>query len=503
MAGDWRTLKLEVLAETASFVKGMNAANKQTQTFGDKLADFGKKAALAFAAVGAAAGAMAVKIGKEAIQAASDLAETTSKVDVIFGNTAKTIQEFGAEAAASLGQTRTQAMNAAATFGIFGKSAGLAGDDLANFSTEFVTLASDLASFNNTSVDQAITALGAALRGESEPIRAYGVLLNDATLKAKAMEMGIYSGTGTLTAQQKVLAAHNVILEQTKDAQGDFARTADGMANSQRILSARLEEAKIVLGTALLPIALQVVQLFTDKFLPIIERLAGSFGQPGGLLDNIKKTVGEMRENLQPILTALQTAFNSVSSAVDKNRGNFEAFFNLIKTLWEFFKTYFVPLLKNQVVNAITGIGTAFAAIVKVISPVIGFVSNAINGLLKLIDGAISRINGLIKAYNSIPLLPNLPTIQTGSTSGLSGSNTVSGASLPGGFTSSTPTIAPAPVVATSKTTATNTGTGQGTTINVNAPSIIDEDGFARAVNQALQNVVQRGTGGAGFQQIL
>ena len=108
-------------------------------------------------------------------------------------------------------------MNAAATFGIFGKSAGLAGEELTSFSTEFVTLASDLASFNNTSVDQAITALGAALRGESEPIRAFGVLLNDATLKAKAMEMGIYSGSGTLTAQQKVLAAHKVILEQTTD----------------------------------------------------------------------------------------------------------------------------------------------------------------------------------------------------------------------------------------------------------------------------------------------
>jgi len=212
MAKDWRTLKLEVLAETKDFIKGMDKANAATKTFGDKMADFAKKAALALAAVAAAAGAMAIKIGKEAVAAASDLAETTSKVNVIFGQAAKTIETFGASAAQSLGQTRTQAMNAAATFGVFGKSAGLAGEDLANFSTEFVTLASDLASFNNTSVDQAITALGAALRGESEPIRAYGVLLNDATLKAQAMKMGIYDGSGALTAQQKVLAAHQVIL---------------------------------------------------------------------------------------------------------------------------------------------------------------------------------------------------------------------------------------------------------------------------------------------------
>ena len=505
MAGDWRTLKLEVLAETKQFVKGMNDANKQTQTFGDKLADFGKKAALAFAAVGAAAGAMAVKIGKEAIAAASDLAETTSKVGVIFGDTAKNIEAFGATAAASLGQTRTQAMNAAATFGIFGKSAGLAGKDLTDFSTEFVQLASDLASFNNTSVDQAITALGAALRGESEPIRAYGVLLNDATLKAKAMEMGIYSGTGTLSAQQKVLAAHNVILEQTKDAQGDFARTADGMANSQRILTARLEEAKIVLGTALLPIALQVVNLFNDKFLPVIERLAGSFGEPGGLLDTIRRTVSEMRENLAPILSSLRSAFNTVSGAITTNKGNFESLLNLVRTLWDFFKTYFVPILKNQVVNAIQGIGTAFSTVIKIVMPIIGLVADAINGLLKLIDAALQRINNLIKAYNSIPLLPNIPTIPTGSISKSTGSNIVSSSSLPSGFTTAAPKIAPAPVVTTTATTTTapSGNAAAPVTINVNAPSVIDETGFTRAVQLAIQQTQQRGSGGGGFQQIL
>ena len=413
MAKDWRTLKLEVLAETTQFVKGMDKANDTTKSFGDKIGDFAKKAGLALAAVGAAAGAMAIKIGKEAIAAASDLAETTSKVNVIFGETSKSIEEFGAKAAASLGQTRTQAMNAAATFGIFGKSAGLAGEELTEFSTEFVQLASDLASFNNTSVDQAITALGAALRGESEPIRAYGVLLNDATLKAKALEMGIYSGTGTLSAQQKVLAAHKVILEQTRDAQGDFARTADGMANSQRILSARLEEAKIVLGTALLPIALQVVNLFNDRFLPVIERVAASFGGGEGLIAKIKSFVETVRNALNPIVLALQNSFDKVSESLSTNRGNFQSFLDLIKTLYSFFVTYFVPILKSQVVAAIQGIGTAFSLAIKIIAPVIGFISDAINGLLKLIDAAIQRINSLISAYNKISLFKDIPLIST------------------------------------------------------------------------------------------
>jgi hypothetical protein len=566
VAKDWRTLKLEVLAETTQFVKGMDKANATTKSFGDKVGDFAKKAGVALAAVGAAAGAMAIKIGKEAIAAASDLAETTSKVNVIFGETAKNIEEFGAKAAASLGQTRTQAMNAAATFGIFGKSAGLAGEELTEFSTEFVQLASDLASFNNTSVDQAITALGAALRGESEPIRAYGVLLNDATLKAKALEMGIYSGTGTLSAQQKVLAAHKVILEQTRDAQGDFARTADGMANSQRILTARLEEAKIVLGTALLPIALQVVNLFNDRFLPVIERVAASFGGGEGLIAKVKAFVESARNTLNPILIALQDSFSKVSEAVETNRGNIASLLELVKTLYQFFVTYFVPILKNQVVSAIQGIGTAFSVVIKIVSPVIGFVSDAINGLLKLIDAAIQRINSLINAYNKISFLPNLPTISTGGAAPISpniqlpfGGGSIGGGGATGGAAGILPTIpgiggtsggaagtssaagtvakavetaanaakkvveeivdmrpsliSVADVVARERGDIINYGVSAapgafdvarvrmgeaGITINVNAPTVIDEEGFSRAVVDALNVATNRGTSGGG-----
>jgi len=563
MAGS-RTLKLSILADIDNLKKNLNSADKEIQGFGGKLADFGKKAAIALAAVGAAAGAMAIKIGKEAIAAASDLAETTSKVNVIFGETSKSIEEFGAKAAQSLGQTRTQAMNAAATFGIFGKSAGLAGDELGEFSTEFVQLASDLASFNNTSVDQAITALGAALRGESEPIRAYGVLLNDATLKAKALEMGIYAGTGTLSAQQKVLAAHKVILEQTRDAQGDFARTADGMANSQRILSARLEEAKIVLGTALLPIALQVVNLFNDRFLPVIERVAASFGGGEGLIAKIKSFVETVRNALNPIVLALQNSFDKVSESLSTNRGNFQSFLDLIKTLYSFFVTYFVPILKSQVVAAIQGIGTAFSLTFKVILPIIGFISDAIKELLKLVDFVIQRINFLISARNKLSPFKDIPLITTTTAAPIApniqlpfGGGTIGGGAtggttviptIPGiggatggaaGTSSAAGTVAKAvetaanaakkvveeivdlrpslitvaDVVARERGDIINYGVSAapgafnvaaarmgeaGITINVNAPSVIDQEGFSRAMVDALNVATNRGTGGGG-----
>lgn len=190
-----------------------------------------------------------------AIRAASDFEEATSKVNVIFGRASKSVKDFANTAAKELGQSKQSVLDAAGAFGTFGKAAGLAGEDLSTFTTDFVTLSTDLASFNNTTPEEAVQAIGAALRGEAEPLRRFGVLLNDATLKAEAMKLGIYDGSGALTAQQKILAAQAAIYKQTGDAQGDFARTADNLANKQRTLSALFKNFQIQLGQQLLPAA--------------------------------------------------------------------------------------------------------------------------------------------------------------------------------------------------------------------------------------------------------
>lgn len=223
---------------------------KKLETTGQKVGYGLKKAFLP--AAGALAGLAAAAV--PAISKASDLNENLSKTSVIFGDAADAVIKFSETTAKSLGQSQTQALEAAGTFGTFGKAAGLAGEDLSTFTTDFVTLASDLASFNNTEPQEAIDAIGAALRGEAEPMRRFGVLLNDATLKTEAMNLGIYDGTGALTDQQKILAAQAAIYKQTGDAQGDFARTSDGLANMQRTLTAQFDDFQATLGQALLPV---------------------------------------------------------------------------------------------------------------------------------------------------------------------------------------------------------------------------------------------------------
>jgi hypothetical protein len=243
-----KTLTVYLAADLKKFNQGMKSAEGTSKGFGDNL---NKYLGPALLAAGAAAGVFALKLAGDAIGAARDLAETQNKVGVIFGESSKSILSFAENAVTALGQTQQQALDAAATFAQFGKAAGLSAGDLAGFSTELVTLSADLASFNNSSPEQAITAIGAALRGEAEPLRNFGVLLDDATLRARAMEMGIYEGSGALTQQQKVLAAHQEILAQTTDAQGDFGRTSEGLANTQKILQSAIEDAKAEIGIGL------------------------------------------------------------------------------------------------------------------------------------------------------------------------------------------------------------------------------------------------------------
>lgn len=279
-----------------------------------------EKVALASAAAIASAGALAFS----AIQDAADLGETLSKVGVLFGDTAGEIEKFADGAARSLGLTKQAALDGAATFATFGKSAGLTGKDLSGFSTEFLSLAGDLASFNNTTPQQAIDAIGSALRGEAEPLRKFGVLLDDATLRQKALELGIVKTTkDALTPQQKVLAAQAAIFEQTGAAQGDFERTSDSLANKQKILQAEFANVKTEIGAALVPAFTVLVDIVSDKVLPAFKAFSDFVGGFGDTIkkDGVSNAIGGAFDNavkyVQTVaLPAITDALSKVGAAL-------------------------------------------------------------------------------------------------------------------------------------------------------------------------------------------
>lgn len=265
---------------------GTRGAEQSTRRVGEEarragggFQSFGEMAKKGLAVLGISFGAeKLISFFKSAIDGASDLGESTNKVAVIFKEGAPSILKFGETAAKSLGLSNGAAREAAAGFGVVAKSAGMAGQDAADFAIEMTTLAGDLASFNNTSPEQAVEAIGAALRGEAEPIRAYGVLLDDASLRQEALAQGLIKTTNqALTPQQKVLATHALILKATSDAQGDFGRTSDGLANQTRIASAEFENMQAKVGEGLLPVWQKLIELFSTYGLPAISALGSAF----------------------------------------------------------------------------------------------------------------------------------------------------------------------------------------------------------------------------------
>jgi hypothetical protein len=448
MAGDSRTLKLSILADVDDLNKKLKAATGDVEGFGSKMGDVGKKIGIALAAAAAAAGAMAIKIGVDAVKAASDLAETQSKVGVIFGESSDAINKFAATAATKLGQSKQQALDAAATFATFGKSAGLAGDDLVGFSTELTTLSADLASFYNTSPEQAIGAIGAALRGESEPIRAYGVLLNDATLKQEALSMGIYNGTGALSAQQKVLAAQAVILKQTSDAQGDFERTSDGLANQQRILAAQFQNVKTTIGTALLPVVLELVGAFNRNVLPAIVAVGDAIGQGGltGYISNIKDLIQKF---FTPVLEGFKGAWDSISDALSRNSDSFQK-------LAGFIKDVVAPVLGTTLKYALEIVGAVFGKIIDI-------VGGAIDKISRFVEAVKNMVNEVISAYNRLPT-PDIGLIGSGGGGASFTSGGAPGAISGGGSAGVLAAVAGLATVTSSMSGLTGGATGKGAT---------------------------------------
>lgn len=240
----------------------------------DKASGVLSKVGGAAKAMGVAAAAGIFLLGKQSVDAARDLNETQSKVGVLFGKSAADITRFADTAAVKMGQSKQAVLDGASTFAVYGKGAGLAGKNLVGFSTGLTSLASDMASFSNTSPEEAIQAIGAAMRGESDPIEKYGVLLNENVIKNRALKEGIISTTkDALTPQQRVLAVQAELFAQTKDAQGDFARTSSGLANQQRILTAQWANMKTTIGQALLPVVTQFTTVLTSQVMPAMMQL--------------------------------------------------------------------------------------------------------------------------------------------------------------------------------------------------------------------------------------
>lgn len=233
--------------------------------------------------VAAAATRKVASFLQDSITLAGEAEDSISALQTAYGTAGQKIVEWADEQAAAFNVSRREAYTAGQTFANFGKIVGAQGDELAAFSTSLVERAAEVANFYGGTTQEAITAFGAALRGEMDPIERYSVLLGQSALEARALADGIIEKGEKLEGAKKVQVVYNEILEQTSAAQGDVARTADSYNTKLKDTQQRWADAKEAIGQRFLPAAGAALDVI-NATIPALDGMVGGLQEVGEYL---------------------------------------------------------------------------------------------------------------------------------------------------------------------------------------------------------------------------
>jgi hypothetical protein len=435
MASRTSGLTVTIAGDAKGLQKAVDQADRSLKKLSDSADTHSKKSAAVFGAIGGAAAVGFGKVadlageasravfefGKVSLASASDVNESITKNQQLFGRYAKEIQAFAKTSATAFGISRRAALEYTGVFGNLSRALGISKKDSADMSIRLTKLAADLASFNNTSIDDALEALRSGLVGEVEPLRRYGVTLSAVAVQAEAVRTGIVKSTvdmpkytqavlhvedaqkksaaalkqhgqqsleyrktqaavsvaqeqlnkitkgsiPQLNAQQKALASVHLIMRQTKNAQGDFARTSGGLANQQRILKARFEDLKTTVGQALLPVMARGIRTL-NNFITGMQKGTGA----GGDFARTMRTVGGVLGPIVKTGAAVISFFGRHKNAMTAATSAALPFIDALKAVNAALKG--IESAARGVAKAVGAVGSAFGSVKGAVSGAVG-----------------------------------------------------------------------------------------------------------------------------------
>lgn len=274
----------------------------------------------AFTAMAGIASGVAVVAIKKATDAAGDFAETVAKFETVFGRMSPQVREWGEELSKTLGVSRREILSTLSGLQDLFVPLGIEEGAAAEMSKQLTQLAVDLASFNNLQVADVVRDLQAAMTGSSETMKKYGVVVDEAAVKQRLLNMGL--DPKTATHAEKVMARLAITMDMTKAAQGDAARTADSYNNQLKRFDSQVEVISQTLGQKFLPVMSDVMVIvnaavndlakWAERIIPAIQGIeeaalraaqSGNWNKVGEIIGmqvelGFRKTLGDSLVNL-------------------------------------------------------------------------------------------------------------------------------------------------------------------------------------------------------------
>ena len=309
------TLSAKITGDSSGFEKAFSTAQKVADNFEAKMKNMSSKLQDTGGSISSFGAKWSLGIstpltiaGKSMVTAASDYEENLNKIDVAFGKSSDTVTAWAENATKQFGLSKNQALESTALFGDMATSMGLAQSDAADMSMSLAGLAGDLASFKNIGIDQAMTALSSVFTGETESLKQLGIVMTQTNLDAFALANGFGKTTSEMSQAEQVQLRYAYVMAMTTNAQGDYARTADGTANSMRTFQGAVDNLNVALGEHLLPLLTPLIQGATN--------LINKFAEADPKLQQLILTIGMIAIVVGPALVATGSLISSVGTII-------------------------------------------------------------------------------------------------------------------------------------------------------------------------------------------
>ena len=450
-------VKIQFDADLDGLKKGTASADKEVAGFADKVGEFGKKAAAAFAIAAAAAAAYAVKLAVDGVKAAIQDEQAQLKL-------ANALEAATGATNAQIKAVEDQILKTSLATGVADDKLRPALQRLATATGDtekaqkLLNLALDISAATGKPLETVSNALGKAYEGNTTAL----VKLN----------------AGISTADAKTLGYTGAVQQLTDLYGGAAAKNADTFQGRIDRVKVAFDETKESIGQALLPIVEKLLGFITGTVLPVFQKFSDALSGSGeGILGRFETIVNYIRDFVQPIFDAVRGAFVKIGDAIRDQQPRFQSIIDTFADIFEWLNKYIIPILKTQFVAAIESFASAASVAIKVVVPVIETVLNTIKGV---INGIISVINTAIDLYNKANNLfggKDISKIGKIGAGGTTTSGTVGGVQLPFG--------------------GANVGGGAGATGNALGSGIISGLGSAvgTAVGSALGNSAAKAVG--------